>query len=173
MPPPPWQPAPAFAGWIGSDPVGKKKAGHATWFKIFSKDLNLLENAAPESVGKAVVAALQYLESGMLPENMDVEMRLVFAQLKSSVDESVEAYRTSSAAGRLGNEKRWSKGKSHGIAPRYDAIPGDRVVSGGIENTEDRNPLYFKALNAAPGLEAGEQGKVYFDEAVGEWRRRT
>ena len=147
---------PEFGVWMRGDRVGKKKTGHASWFKVFLNHQAIFDAVPEECVGRAIKAALKYLETGESPSGLDDKSSIVFAALKPSADASIKSYEKASEAGKKGNETRWKPHEvSGGDTTRYGAIPGDRVVSGGIEKIEDRRNN--TGASAAPALGGGEQ----------------
>lgn len=120
------------------DHVAKKKIGHASWFKLYLNHGPVLNAVSDEDAGRAIKAALRYLETGQPPSEIESAPGIVFAALKPSIDEAIDDYRRKSEGGKAGNNKRWGKEVSDGIGVRYPAIPSDRMVSDGIEKIEDR-----------------------------------
>ena len=123
----------------GDGDMGKKKVGHASWFKLYSeRHGEILNVVSDECAGKAVKAALNYLKTGMPPDNLQGVELVVFTSLKQSADEAIADYQKKSVGGKAGNERRWRGETQTGIGERYPAIPSDRMVSHGIEKKEDK-----------------------------------
>lgn len=91
-----------------------------------------------EDAGRAIKAALHYLETGQPPSEINSTSGIVFAALKPAIDEAIADYQRKSEGGKAGNTKRWGGKVSDGIGERYSAILSDRLVSDGIEKIEDR-----------------------------------
>ena len=97
------------------DHVAKKKIGHASWFKLYLNHGPVLNAVSDEDAGRAIKAALRYLETGQPPSEIDSAPGIVFAALKPSIDEAIDDYRRKSEGGKAGNNKRWGKEVSDGI----------------------------------------------------------
>ena len=134
--------------------MAKRKLGHPSWFKLFYGQRDIFDEADDGAVGRAVKAALLYLETEEVPQ-LDPEARLVFASLRRDVEAAWSDYRIKSKAGQDGNNLRWGKG-SHSDTGRYPVNISDtqrRSVSQGIEKPE----ASYREVSAAPGFEAGAQ----------------
>lgn len=134
--------------------MAKKKLGHPAWFKLFYGQRTVFEAVDDAAVGRAVKAALSYLESGERPQ-LDPLAGVVFASLCRDVDTAWSDYRLKSKGGNKGNDLRWGK-VSHSDTDRYPVSASDTQYhsgSQGIEKLEASN----REGSAAPGFEAGEQ----------------
>lgn len=84
----------------------RKKSGRASWFKIFLHQKALIDSVPDENVGTALKAALQYFETGEIPQ-IDPLSFAVFSTFKQYIDESNDDFKKFSEAGQRGNKKRW------------------------------------------------------------------
>lgn len=148
--------------------LGKKKIGHASWFKLYADQHGaIFEAVTDDCAGKAVKAALRYLKTGTLPDDLQGAELVVFASLKQSADDAIADYNRKSAGGKVGNKKRWSETVSDGIGDRYSAIHSDHMVSLGIEKKEDRY-LLSEDNASVPAYESGEQpqSELLYDPTI-------
>ena len=102
--------------------MAKKRAGRASWFKLFLHQKALIDAVPDEAVGKALKAALSYFDTGEIPALGPLE-NAVFSSLKQYADESIQDYQKFSAAGKQGNEKRWGAEGSPPDTPRHQVSP--------------------------------------------------
>lgn len=113
---------PARSAWTGGGNVAKKRAGRASWFKLFLHQKALIDAVPDEAVGKALKAALSYFDTGEIPTLNSLE-NAVFSSLKQYADEAIQDYRKFSEAGKMGNEKRWGPEVSPPDTPRHQVSP--------------------------------------------------
>ncbi len=83
--------------------MAKKK--RPSWFKLFLHQGPLIHAVPDEVAGKALKAALQYLDDKTEPE-LDPLSAAVYATFKPYIDEAFEDFERSSNAGKAGNAKR-------------------------------------------------------------------
>ena len=102
--------------------MAKKRAGRASWFKLFLHQKALIDAVPDEAAGKALKAALSYFDTGEIPILGPLE-NAVFSSLKQYADESIQDYQKFSAAGKQGNEKRWGAEGSPPDTPRHQVSP--------------------------------------------------
>ena len=86
--------------------MSRKKVGRASWFKIFLHQKALIDSVSNENVGIALKAALQYFETGEIPQ-IDPLSFAIFSTFKQNIDESNDDFKKFSEAGQRGNKKRW------------------------------------------------------------------
>ena len=86
--------------------MARKKDGRASWFKVFLHQKALIDSVPNENVGAALKAALQYFETGEMPQ-IDQLSFAVFSTFKQYIDESNDDFKKFSEAGQRGNRKRW------------------------------------------------------------------
>lgn len=139
---------------MGGGRMAKKKLGHPAWFKLFYGQRTVFEAVDDAAVGRAVKAALSYLESGEQPK-LDPLASVVFASLCRDVEAAWGDYRLKSDAGTKGNKGRWGKA-SECDTERYPVSTSDTQYHSGSQGIKKLEASYRKA-SAAPGFEAGEQ----------------
>lgn len=82
------------------------------WFKLYGRDADILEGAKSKDVGDAVKAAVRYLNSGQLPEQMTTVQTLIFSKLRTSVDDAVADYKAKCKRAEAARSVKSSKGQS-------------------------------------------------------------
>lgn len=101
--------------------MARKKDGRASWFKVFLHQKALIDSVPNENVGAALKAALQYFETGEMPQ-IDQLSFAVFSTFKQYIDESNDDFKKFSEAGQRGNRKRWD---NHASTPDTTQSPPD------------------------------------------------
>lgn len=86
----------------------KKRAGRATWFKVFLHQKALIDAVPDENVGAALKAALTYFDTGEAPSDLDPLALAVFSSLKHDIDEAFADYQATSEKNRQNVQKRWA-----------------------------------------------------------------
>ena len=82
-----------------------------SWFPLYGNIQGAVEEMRPESVGKAVVAALRYLNERQEPQAgaMDAEAKILFNVFRQSVDDAGKDYAEISAKRAAAARTRWEK----------------------------------------------------------------
>ena len=112
---------PAIQSTRGCELMARKKDGRASWFKVFLHQKALIDSVPNENVGAALKAALQYFETGEMPQ-IDQLSFAVFSAFKQYIDESNDDFKKFSEAGQRGNRKRWD---NHVSPPDTTQSPPD------------------------------------------------
>ena len=95
--------------------VGKTKL---TWFRVYAKDVEVLEMLGAEAVYKALIASMRYLEEYSIDEGKRVlsdvksegkDVNLAFCILKKGVEESMDEYYAKVEGGKKGAAKKKQK----------------------------------------------------------------
>ena len=84
-----------------------KRYKRPQWFKLQIAIRPLIDAVDSEAVGDALKLALEYFETGSLPEYEEPLTMAVFNALKKSADEAIEDYEESVANGIAGAAARW------------------------------------------------------------------
>ena len=87
----------------------------ASWFKMKARHYEVFAAASDEQAGKAIKAALAYLNAGELSQLEGVEA-ILFGVLKPDIDDSITAYQkrceTNRENGKLGGRPRCRRSQS-------------------------------------------------------------
>ena len=102
--------------------MARKQAQRPSWFKLWLRDKPLIAALPDEVAGKALKDALDYFETGEVPE-LDQLGSFAFALFKTGVDEANKDYQLSVESGRAGGQKAWAavrkKSDTPPIPPLY------------------------------------------------------
>lgn len=103
-----------------------KKTGRPSWFKVFLHQKAAIDEMPDEIVGRAFKAAMQYFETGEVPE-IELVARGIFAPMRESVNEAFADFEETSEKNRRNVQKRWDKKKA---PPDTNGTSGTSGTSG-------------------------------------------
>ena len=84
-----------------------KKYKRPQWFKMQISNRALIDAVDDAAAGRGLKLALDYFETGSLPDDAEPLTLAVFNALRSSADEAIADYQYSVEAGAAGAAARW------------------------------------------------------------------
>ena len=79
------------------------------WFRVYTNNENLFLNLDDAAVGRGVKCAFEYIRTHHEPKIDEPVTKAVFDVLKIGLDETIQSYKDSVEAGKIGARIRYGK----------------------------------------------------------------
>ena len=118
-----------------------KASGRPSWFKVFLHQKAAIDEMPDEIVGRAFKAALQYFETGDIPD-IELAARGVFAPMRESVNEAFADFERTSNKNRENVQKRWEKKRLPSYTSGMTGTSGINSLQSDTKYTEAEAEVY-------------------------------
>ena len=124
----------------------QKNKGPA-WFKLWLHHRSMLEAVSDAVVGKAVKAALNYFDTGEIPELDQLEL-VVFSAIRADADDAYDTYRRDVENGRKGGRPPKQKSEEKPTVREGDPLlPSPTQGEGEGEGEKEDNTVFSDAVS--------------------------